>query len=249
MKIGIFLILISSLIFLASCEKIGLGENSDDITYVYFTRDATTDTTAISFKTYSTDTISIPVYITTAGKWLREPMEFSLSLDPQLTTYQTGKVLIAEKYTLLPHQSQDTVYIKLIRYPELKNETHYITLKIAPAGMIQEGPLTNQRGIFAITDQIFRPDWWTVLDGGYNGNLSYNIAKEFYLGNYSEKKYLMFLEELAKDGVQFDGKDRLTLRIYSLRLKYRIKEYNENHPGAPMMDEENNEEMTIPVAG
>lgn len=249
MRTSMILILFSSLLSLASCEKIGLEENANDITYVYFTRDATADTTAISFKTYSSDTISIPVFLSIAGQWPEQALPFRLSADPALSTYREDKVLLEESYRLSPGQAQDTVYIRLVRYPELQEQTHLLVLKIDPRENIQEGPLVNQRGLFAITDRIFRPDWWTVLDGGYNGALVYNIAQEYYLGKYSEKKYLMFLEELAKDGVQFDGKDRMTLRIYSLRLKYRVQEYNTAHPGAPMMDEENNEEMTIPVAG
>ena len=82
----------------------------------------------------------------------------------------------------------------------------------------------------------------------------YNIAEAFYLGSYSDKKYLMFLEELQKDGVEFDGKDTYILRKYSLRLKNTIKEFNEDPENiknglVPLWDEENNEAMQVPVAG
>ena len=64
----------------------------------------------------------------------------------------------------------------------------------------------------------------------------------------------MFLEELQKDGVEFDGKDTYILRKYSLRLKNTIKEFNEDPENiknglVPLWDEENNEAMQVPVAG
>ena len=92
---------------------------------------------------------------------------------------------------------------------------------------------------------MFAPEWWTRNDGDVNN--PYNIVEEWYLGRYSEKKYLMFLEELKKDGVVFDGKDMIILRKYALRLKNRIKDYNTQHPDEPMSDEYG--KMEIPVAG
>lgn len=58
----------------------------------------------------------------------------------------------------------------------------------------------------------------------------------------------MFLEELKKDGVVFDGKMIcLYCCKYALRLKNRIKDYNTQHPDEPMSDEYG--KMEIPVAG
>ncbi len=63
----------------------------------------------------------------------------------------------------------------------------------------------------------------------------------------------MFLEELAKDGVEFDGQDKMILKKYSLRLKYRIEAFN-NDPDniasgkAPLKDEKGNE-LVIPAVG
>ena len=69
---------------------------------------------------------------------------------------------------------------------------------------------------------LFAPERRTRNDGDVNN--PYNIVGEWDLGRDSEKKYLMFLEELKKGGVEFDGKDMFILRKYALRLKNRIKD-------------------------
>ena len=70
------------------------------------------------------------------------------------------------------------------------------------------------------------------------------------MGSYSEVKYTMFLEELAKDNVVFDGEDTAILKKYSLRLKYRVQEYNDapENAGKPLCDE-NGDPIVIPVVG
>ena len=46
----------------------------------------------------------------------------------------------------------------------------------------------------------------------------------------------------------FDGKDLSVLRIYSLRVKRYLEDY-EYETGEILWDEENNEPMYVPIAG
>lgn len=73
-----------------------------------------------------------------------------------------------------------------------------------------------------------------------------NTVERFYLGTYSEEKYKMFLEELIKDDVVFNGKDMQVMRKYALRLKNTLKELKA--AGTPALDEFGNE-ITVVVAG
>ena len=128
-----------------------------------------------------------------------------------------------------------------------------LMLKVDETELVREGDDKYSRAIILVSDKLERPQWWIVWDGGYGGVPQYNIAEHLYLGEYSETKYTMFLEELAKDGVEFDGQDKMILKKYSLRLKYRIEAFN-NDPDniasgkAPLKDEKGNE-LVIPAVG
>ena len=65
-----------------------------------------------------------------------------------------------------------------------------------------------------------------MIDAGSESNPG-NSVDWFYLGEYSERKYQMFLDELKKDDMVFDGKNKQVLRKYSLRLKNTLKQMNE----------------------
>ncbi|MFR4461042.1 MAG: hypothetical protein ACLT63_07570 [Bacteroides xylanisolvens] len=72
----------------------------------------------------------------------------------------------------------------------------------------------------------------------------------YYLGDYSETKYRMFLEVLRNnDDILFDGQDRAKLRKYSLELKYMVAEENEQRPADDPLRDEMGEIIEIPVAG
>lgn len=247
----IIMMILLVLPFFYSCSEIGLTESTNDIAYISFVRDMTKDTTVVSFKTYTEDVIRIPLQVKLNGRYSTDtPVEFTLSANLEKTTLPADKYAFDDKYVFSPGQETDTVYIELTNYPDLQDTTLQLCVQVDESDLVKRGDLDFQNAIVKVSDRLIRPTWWIVWDGlNYWGEPWFNIAEEHYLGAYSEKKYLMFLEELAKDDVQFDGSDRMVLRVYALRLKYRVKEYNDAHPGQPMWDEENNEEMTIPVAG
>lgn len=247
MKTSIF-ILISCMIFLAACEEKGLLENSNDISYIYFSKDATKDSTSISFKFYDTDTIYAKIGVAIAGAVLKQDCEFSLSVDKEMSRLPEGKYIIPEKFTFRAGQFLDTVKIGLVNFPQLADEYIRLVLKVDETEHIKEGPVNNQRAIISVSDKVFQPEWWRVLDGGDN---FYNIAEYFYVGLYSEKKMLMLLEQVD-EGVELDGFNRNMLRKYALKLKKAVEDFNNDPENiakglVPLMDEENDEPMTIPV--
>lgn len=71
----------------------------------------------------------------------------------------------------------------------------------------------------------------------------------YYLGEYSEKKYQMFLDELKKDDIVFDGKNKQVLRKYSLRLKNTLKQMNAGKDMEDWVKDENDNVITVEVAG
>ena len=76
-----------------------------------------------------------------------------------------------------------------------------------------------------------------------------NSVDWYYLGEYSEKKYQMFLDELKKDDMVFDGKDKQVLRKYSLRLKNTLKQMNAGKDMEDWVKDENDNVIAVEVAG
>lgn len=251
MKLIINTIGICLMIFCSSCHKEGLEEFLNDVSYIFFEQDFTEEIESMTFQLYPSGTARVAIVMKSIGKWRDEDMTFQLAVDPKLTTIPKEYYKLPENCVFHKQQEMDTCYIELYNYKELTSKTDTLVLKVVETANVKEGPLNNSRFLIEVTDRLVQPTWWKVLNGGYNGVYTYNIAEQYYLGAYSAKKYALFIEELNKDGANFDGTDLNVLRKYALRLKYRIEAYNNvpENAGNPMWDDENDEPMTIPVAG
>lgn len=233
------------LLCFSSCEEKGLLTNANDVSYIIFSKNMLTDTTKISFQEYREDqsVVQIPLEMTIYGKIQDKDAEYTISIDPVRTTYLTDHCVLPETCVIKAGELTGTIEVGIMNYDALKTETKILALKVNEGGDIREGAATNARAILAITDRLFKPQWWSVNDATDGGFL--NMIEEYYLGEYSETKYKMFLEELQKDGETFDGKDMNKLRKYCLRLKNTLKERKE--AGDPVR--EGDKEITVPIAG
>lgn len=235
--------------FFSACQEEGIVVNSNDVSYVGFKKDRTVDTTAVCFRFYALEegadvkVAEVPIEVTVCGKVQCKDLEFTISIDETLSTLPKSQCVLPERCVIKNGQLIDTIYVKVKSSPDLEDKTKILALKVNPGGEVAEGIFVYSRAFVAVTDRLFKPDWWSFLDL-YDGTES--SVDWYYLGTYSEKKYEMFLEELQKDNVVFDGKDRQVLRKYSLRLKYRLKELSD--AGTPAYDE-NGELITVPIGG
>lgn len=235
--------------FFSACQEEGIVVNSNDVSYVGFKKDRTVDTTAVCFRFYALEegadvkVAEVPIEVTVCGKVQCKDLEFTISIDETLSTLPKSQCVLPERCVIKNGQLIDTIYVKVKSSPDLEDKTKILALKVNPGGEVAEGIFVYSRAFVAVTDRLFKPDWWSFLDL-YDGTES--SVDWYYLGTYSEKKYEMFLEELQKDNVVFDGKDRQVLRKYSLRLKYRLKELSD--AGTPAYDE-NDELITVPIGG
>ena len=65
---------------LYSCDERGILENSNDVSYIYFTKNATNDSTSTSFFFYPEGDISVPVAMSLSGKMFDEDCSFKLEV-------------------------------------------------------------------------------------------------------------------------------------------------------------------------
>lgn len=230
-----------------SCEEQGLLVNDNSIAYLKFSKDMTKDTTNVSLRMYDTSKLAmIPIEVAVHGQVQNDDLYFNLCVDEKATT-------LPDHLYVLPSNAEckirkgflvDTVYIGLKSDAILDNQTKQLVLQFVETNSVKKGEYIYSRAIFSVTNRLLKPVWWSVLDFFEEDN----TVDLFYLGPYSEKKYLMFLDELKKDNVIFDGTNRDVLRKYSLRLKNTIKKMNEGKPKSEWVRDENGI-MEIPVAG
>ncbi|WP_455971374.1 DUF4843 domain-containing protein [Bacteroides congonensis] len=237
----------------SSCQEEGLVLNGNDVSYINFNKDLTKDTTRISFEFYPLEEgmevkiAEVPIEVAIFGKIQDKDLEFTLSVDEKMSTFPASQCILPEKCIFKGGQLLDTIYVKLRNSSDLKNTTKIVALKINAGGEVGEGVTNYSRAIIAVTDRLVKPDWWDYKDL-YDGE--YSSVDWYYLGDYSEIKYRMFLEILQDNNDElFDGKDKVKLRKYSLLLKYKVEEENARRDPEDPLRDENGVIIEVPVAG
>lgn len=237
---------------MTSCSEEGLMANSNDTAYIVFNKDFTKDTTTVSFKMYNdgeTPRIAIPVSV--YGQVQSEDLHFQLTADESRTTLPAGLYAIPTDCVIKAGQLTDTVYVELSKSAEMQTNTYYLALQVVEEGKVRQGTKEYARAIISVTDRLFKPDWWSVNDVGSDDN-PYNSVDLYYLGEYLEDKYQLFLNELKKDDVVFDGSNKQVLRKYAIKLKNTLKDINAERAAqglGNLTDTKTGMVIEVPVAG
>ena len=238
--------------FFISCEEKGLMVNDNDVSYIIFAKDMTKDTTTVSFKVYNEGEVpEIPLEVSVYGKVQDKDLKFSVSVDEDRTTLPANLYELPTECLIEKGQLTGSVCIKLKNSEILSTNTLILALKIDEKEEVREGARQYSRAIVTVTDRLFKPSWWSVADTG-GADTPLNSVEEYYLGIYLEDKYKMFLDELKKDDMVFDGKNKQVLRKYALKLKNTLKVINAERAAqglGPLVDEKTQLEITVPVAG
>lgn len=237
------------ILVLTSCEEKGLLVNSNDIAYLRFQNNMTKDTTTVSFKMYNEgEDAVIPIMVSINGAVQQEDLHFNVSTDMERTTLDANLYELPSDCKMRKSLLTDTFYVTLKNAPELKTATKYLAIQVNETENVRQGDRNYSRAIIAVTDRLFKPSWWSVNDAGSEDNPG-NSVDWYYLGEYSETKYQMFLEELKKDDVVFDGKNKLVLRKYALKLKNTLLNMNAGKAKEEWVKDENGQVIEVPVAG
>lgn len=238
--------------FFISCEEKGLMVNDNDVSYIIFAKDMTKDTTTVSFKVYNEGEVpEIPLEVSVYGKVQDKDLKFSVSVDEDRTTLPANLYELPTECLIEKGQLTGSVCIKLKNSEILSTNTLILALKIDEKEEVREGARQYSRAIVTVTDRLFKPSWWSVADTG-GADTPLNSVEEYCLGIYLEDKYKMFLDELKKDDMVFDGKNKQVLRKYALKLKNTLKDINAERAAqglGPLVDEKTQLEITVPVAG
>ena len=194
-KIAIILCLL--VIGFASCKEEGFDLYTEgDGSYVSFVRPET-DTINFSFFSTGQKTYDYPLEVRYVGVPVEEggvAKSYSIVVVDSLTTMDLNYVTIPENITFQPWSLLDTIYIGLEKYAYLETEdangnlpTVTLCIELRPSDDLMLGDRNYRRLTFKISNEITAPSWWN------------NTVKNNLLGNYSKKKYLLFLDVVEPD--------------------------------------------------
>lgn len=154
---------------------------------------------------------------------MTEPRKFTIS-PTDSTTLPASAYELPMACEFTPGQDVDTIRVKFFNnFDELDNKSFRLFLKIDNSESVKQGDRDYQVAKFYVSDKLETLFGWSRNDGTIDRPS--NIVEDVYLGEYSETKYIMFLEELEKGGESFDGTDVNVMKKYAIRLKYTLEEY------------------------
>ena len=148
---------------------------------------AQADSTVASFFFYPDGTLS--------GDSLKEDQMFRLKVVEEETTAHADEYTIDPEYTFHANtiskdsnDIRDVIYIKFHRSARLETMENGVTLvvEIIPNENLKLGQVERTRAKLILTTATAKPTWW-------NDEVTSNL-----LGDYSTKKYKLFLNEIDK---------------------------------------------------
>lgn len=229
-----YVITIIVLICFCACQEVKFATYDAD-NYVQFTR-SLEDSTVVSFTFYpGEDELLWALPVEISGIPVESELQYNVVVDKERSTAIEGTHFeLLPEMNIKPLAIGDTCWLKLMRTPEMETEEFRIVLRIIDSEALLRGPLAYSIAIVRVNDKITRPDWW-------DDNIVW-----YYLGEYSDKKYSLFIDVTGK--ADLTGLSDSEIREYALQFKYWLKAQKEEG-NIIREDDENNTEMTVEVLG
>lgn len=204
------------------------------------------DSTEVSFF-FATDDekfVTADLIIHLSGRKLDSDLPFKLRVVPELTTALPDEYVLESNYKFKakPIPSgvaliSDTIGIKMKRSSRLSQFPNGVTLvlEVVLDDKIQAGQFERSRAKIILTEDSVRPLWWTAE------------VEVFLLGNYSVKKYKMFLKHVP-NAVTLNQSMIINEPDNAIKLTRAFKKWiSEQDPSNPDIYEETGELMTVNV--
>ena len=192
------------------------------------------DTTTVSFTFYpGIDELLWPIEVEMSGAPSQEELSYSVVVDQEYTSAVEGTHFeLVDDFSMAPMAVNDTCWVRLFRTADMETEEYQIVLRVVDSDMFLRGQLDYSVIVLRVNDKLTQPDWW-------NDNVTW-----YYLGEYSDKKFSLFIDVTGK--ADLTGASNSELRAYALQFKYWLQAQKE---AGNTIREEDNEEMTVEVLG
>ena len=229
MKTKIFVALVSILAWIG-CDRREIPTYDTGTHYIEFEQE-TTDSTIFTFIYYpDVDYYELPVAVKIAGDEANRDLNYSIVVDEEYTTAESKHYSLPETMVFRQGMFHDTCYVRLNKTEDLSDRSVRLVLRLVETADLPVGKLENSVAVIQFSNTVARPDWWD------------SDVETYYLGTYSQKKFLLFLEVTGADLT-----DASTSEIRAAALLF--KRYLLDHEGEPETIDEDGHPMTVPVLG
>ena len=189
MKNRIFVILAFVFVWMG-CDEREIPVYDTGKFYIEFENE-TVDSTIFTFIYYPhNEYYDLPVAMKIAGETAKRDLTYKISVDEELSTVEDKHYSLPETTVFSKGVYHDTCYVRLNKTADLSNRAVRLVLRLEATSDMEVGKLDNAVAIIQISNTVARPSWWDS-----------NI-EQYYLGAYSQKKFVLFLEVT---GGGFDG--------------------------------------------
>ena len=199
------------------------------------------DTALFSFRHYAgVDDYDIRFLVRLAGKTLEEDRTYSLKVVEDKTTASPEDYTLATEQVFHAGVWEDYLTITLHRTPHLSEGWKRVTVQLVPndnfliADYIGDSNFSivnipSNAVTVLFSDLISKPDWWD------------DRITDFYLGEYSDRKYERFIE--ATGVSDLSGYSSIEL----VEIINHFKDELAKHEGDPYWQEENGDPITVKI--
>ena len=168
-----------------------------------------TDSTIGSFLAYpDSEEIELALAVELTGIPLSKEGKFKISVVPELTSAPPDNYEIAPEFIFGPNRTVDSCRIKLRKTPEISKKSLSLVLELCETDDFKTGHSESCIARIHITNVLSKPTWWN------------DKITRYYLGDYSDKKYLLFIKITGKS--EINPQDEEEVRYNTLLLKYHL---------------------------
>ncbi|WP_294139418.1 DUF4843 domain-containing protein [uncultured Sanguibacteroides sp.] len=229
---------IYTLLFVAGFWGMMLSCDRDDIMlytagdYIQFVKNLV-DSSTCSFLAYPDDNqLLFPVVVEVVGKPSTEDRNYKIVVADEYTNATTANYDLPASFVMKAGKVIDTCWVTFKKTDEIATRALRLSLKLEVTPDFRLGQTDRLGNIIYVSNMIAKPDWWN------------STVTNSYLGEYSDKKYRLFIQETGMADIDSDNTDEL--RYYTIIFKnYLLKEKDKGTP----VKEENGMEMTVELIG
>jgi len=232
MKKFIFILLTILFLVTISCteEQIMTYRSGN---FLQFSRIAN-DSSVFSFLEYpDLPQVRFPLPVELTGMPIGHDRIYKVSVVQELTNAPKANYQLEPEYIFRASLPKDTCWIVVKKTPEISVKPVRLVLELAESDDFKVGQREYSLAVISISNVVSKPAWWT------------KTVTDYYLGTYSDKKYLLFISVTGV--VNFDSADAEKLMHYSLLLKYYLQK--EKEEGRTVYEEDGRELTVSLIAG
>ncbi|WP_099289858.1 MULTISPECIES: DUF4843 domain-containing protein [unclassified Butyricimonas] len=227
----VYLLVIALFLTLLSCQRDDIMVYRDG-NYVQFVKNLV-DSSTCSFLAFPNDNqLDFPVLVEVIGLPSQQDRAYKIVVAEEFTTANEDSYIFPTSFIMKAGAVIDTCWITFIKTSEISQQARKLTIRLTETGDFMLGQADCLGNIIYTSNVIAKPDWWN------------STVTSSYLGDYSDKKYRLFIQETGK--AELDPSDANELRYYTIIFKnYLLKEKDNKTP----VLEDDGTEMEVKLIG